>query len=138
MISSEIFRHYPFFASLTEEQIEAVAAICEEKSFPKDSILFKENNTANELMLLLEGAVELFYSSGDGTNTTVCSIAPGAIFGVSSLIAPYKYTSSALATTPIKVVDIDGAALREMAENDEALSHALMSNVAASVLARLH
>lgn len=141
MISPELFQNYPFFASLTDEQIKAIAMIGEEKSFPKDSILFKENNTANKLMLLLEGAVELFYSTGDEgavVNSPVCSIAPGAIFGVSSLIAPYKYTSSARVTIPAKVVNIDGEALRMMTENDQMLGRVLMSNVAAAVLARLH
>lgn len=141
MITSELLQRYPFFASLTDEQLKAIAMISEEKSFPKDSILFKENTTANKLMLLLEGSVVLFYSGGsEGSvvNSPVCSIAPGAIFGVSSLIKPYQYTASARATMPVKVVDIDGTTLRMMAENDSILDHVLMSNVAAAVLARLH
>ncbi|MDD2736854.1 MAG: cyclic nucleotide-binding domain-containing protein [Desulfuromonadaceae bacterium] len=135
MISPELLRPYPFFASLTDEQIKAIAKIADEKSFPKDSILFKENTSANELMLMLEGAVSLFYSSG-GANSSLCTIAPGAIFGVSSLISPYKYTASARATMPVKVVNIDGAALRMMTEADQKLSIVLMRNVAAAVIAR--
>ena len=141
MTSSELLQRYTFFASLADEQLQAIAKIGEEKSFPKDSILFKENTTANKLMLLLEGSVGLFYSSGDEgavVNSPVCSLAPGAIFGVSSLIEPYKYTSSARATMPVKVVDIDGATLRMMTENDQMLGRMLMRNVAAAVLARLH
>ena len=115
--------------------------ISEEKSLPRDSILFKANTPANKLILLLEGAVVLFYSGGgEGSvvNAPVCSIVPGAIFGVSTLIKPYQYTASARATLPVKVVDIDGATLRMMAKNDPILDHVLMSNVAAAVLARLH
>jgi CRP/FNR family transcriptional regulator, cyclic AMP receptor protein len=140
MISPELLRNYPFFASMSDEQLKAIAMIGEEKSFPKDSILFKENTTASKLMLLLEGAVDLFYSDGsEGSvvNSRVCSIAPRAIFGVSSLIEPYKYTASARATMPVKVVDIDGATLRMMAENDQMLGCVLMRNVAAAVHARL-
>ena len=140
MISPEFLQRYPFFNSLTDEQLKAIAMVGSEKSFPKDSILFKENTTADRLMLLLEGAVDLFYgggSEGSVANSKVCSIAPGAIFGVSSLIKPYKYTASARAIMPVKVVDIDGATLRIMAENDQMLGRVLMSNVAAAVLARL-
>lgn len=140
MISPELLQRYPFFNSLTDEQIKAIAKIGDEKSFPKDSILFKENTPADSLILLLEGAVDLFYSGGgEGSvaNSTVCSIAPGAIFGVSSLIDPYKYTASARAIMPVNVVDFDGAALRKMTENDQMLGRVLMSNVAAAVLARL-
>lgn len=140
MTSPELLQRYSFFASLTDEQLKAIALIGEEKSFPQDSILFKENTAANNLMLLLEGAVNLFYSrGGEGSvvKSSVCSIAPGAIFGVSSLIEPYRYTASARATMPIKVVDINGITLRMMAENDKSLDHVLMRNVAAAVLARL-
>ena len=140
MTSPELLQRYPFFNSLTDEQLKAIAMIGDEKSFLKDSVLFKENTSADRQMLLLEGAVDLFYSGGgEGsvTNSTVCSIAPGAIFGVSSLIKPYKYTASARATMPVKVVDFDGAALRMMTENDQMLGRVLMNNVAAAVLARL-
>lgn len=135
MISSELLRPYPFFTSLTDEQLKAIAKIAVGKSFPKDSILFKENTAADELMLLLEGSVSLFYSS-EGVNSSLCSIVPGAIFGVSTLIAPYKYTASARATMPVKVVSIDGATLRMMTEDDQMLSGVLMRNVAAAVIAR--
>lgn len=141
MISPEFLQRYPFFNSLTDEQLKAIAMVGSEKSFPKDSILFKENTAADRLILLLEGGVELFYTGGvEGSvaNSTVCSIVTGAIFGVSSLIKPYKYTASARATMPVKVVDFDGASLRMMTGNDQMLDHVLMSNVAAAVLARLH
>jgi len=140
MISPELLQRYPFFASLTDAQLKSIAMIGEEKTFPKDSILFQENTPANKLMLLLEGAVDLFYINGakeSAVNPPVCSVAPGAIFGVSSLIAPYKFTASARATKPVKVVDIDGSALRMMTETDQMLGRVLISNVASAVLARL-
>jgi len=141
MISPELLQKYSFFVSLTDEQLKAIALIGEEKSFPNGTVLFEENTAANNLILLLEGSVDLFYSrvsEGSVVNSTACSITPGAIFGVSALIEPYKYTSSARATLPVKVVDIDGVALRKMAKSDQILDHALMRNVAAAVLARLH
>lgn len=141
MISSEVLRRYSFFASMTEEILHDIATIGQEKTFPKDTILFQENTAAKNLMLLLEGAVELFYSrDGDvaAANFPVCSIVPGAIFGVSSLIAPFRYTASARATMPVRLVDIDGESLRRMSENNQALGRLLMNNVAAAVLARLH
>src|SRR5512138_2936208 len=141
MISPELLQRYPFFDSLTDEQLKAIATVGSERSFPKDCILFKEYTVADRLMLLLEGGVELFYTNGvegSAANSTVCSVVPGAIFGVSSLIKPYKYTASARATVPINVVEFDGATLRRMTENDQMLGRVLMSNVATAVFARLH
>ncbi len=102
--------------------------------------LVKENMAANKLMLLLEGDVDLVYSGGgEGaiSNALVGSIAPGEMLGVSSLIEPYTYISSARATLPVKVVEIDGPAVRALMHVDKLLGYALMRNVAAAVLERL-
>ncbi len=140
MVSSELLRRYPFFALLTDEQLKAIAMIAEEKTYPKETLLLKEDTTAKKLILLLEGDVDLVYSGGgEGavSNALVGSIAPGEMLGVSSLIEPYTYISSARATMPVKVVEIDGAAVRALMQVDKILGYALMRNVAAAVLERL-
>jgi CRP/FNR family cyclic AMP-dependent transcriptional regulator len=140
MISPEILRRYPFFGMLSDEQLKAIAMISEEKSLPKDTLLVKENSPASKLYLLLEGDVDLIYSGGgEGaiSNALVGSIAPGEMLGVSSLIEPYIFISSARATMPVKVVEIDGAAVRALMQLDHQLGYALMRNVASAVLERL-
>jgi len=140
MISSETLRRYPFFGLLSDEQLKAIAMIGEEKTYPKDTILFKENTAATRLYLLLEGDIDLVYSGGgEGAvvNALVGSIAPGEVLGVSSLIEPYTFISSARPTTPIKVVEIDSLALRALAEVDARLGYILMRNIAVAVLERL-
>ncbi len=140
MISPELLRRYPFFASLNDDQLKALATIAEEKTYPKDTLLVKENAPANKLALLLEGDVDLIFSGGgEGaiSNALVGSIAPGEVYGVSSLIEPYTFISSVRAIMPVKVVELDGAALRALMEVDARLAAALMRNIAAAVLERL-
>lgn len=140
MVSPELLRRYPFFALLTDEQLKALAMIAEEKTYPKDTLLLKENTPANKLILLVEGDVDLIFSGGgEGgiVNALVGSIAPGEMLGVSSLIEPYTYISSARATVPVKVVEIDGPAVRALMQVDKLLGYGLMRNVAAAVLERL-
>ena len=117
MISPELLRRYPFFASLNDDQLKAIAMIAQEKTYLKDTVLIKENTPANKLVLLLEGDVDLIYSGGgEGAvvNALVGSIAPGEVYGVSSLIEPFTFISSAKATVPVKVVEVDGVALRAL------------------------
>jgi len=140
MISSEYLRRYPFFALLTDDQLKELARIADEKTYPKDTLLLKENASANRLILLVEGDVDLIYSGGgEGaiSNALVGSIAPGEMLGVSSLIEPYSYISSARATMPVKVLEIDGTAVRALMQADTSLGYTLMCNVAAAVLERL-
>ena len=140
MVSPELLRRYPFFTMLTDEQLKAIAMIAKEKSYPKDALLIKENTPANLLALLLEGDIDLIYSGGgEGAicNALVGSIAPGEVFGVSALIEPYRYTATSRATVPIKVIEIDGVALRELMEKDTRMGYTLMRNTAVAVLERL-
>jgi CRP-like cAMP-binding protein len=140
MISPELLRRYPFFASLNDDQLKAIAMIAQEKTYLKDTVLIKENTPANKLVLLLEGDVDLIYSGGgEGAvvNALVGSIAPGEVYGVSSLIEPFTFISSAKATVPVKVVEVDGVALRALMDGDAKLAFALMRNIAQAVLERL-
>ena len=140
MVSPELLRRYPFFAMLNDEQLKAIAMIAEEKSYPKDTLLVKENTTATVLSLLIEGDIDLIFSGGgEGAivNALVGSIAPGEVYGVSSLIEPYRYTATARATMPVKVVEINSTALRTLIDKEEKLGCAVMRNLAAAVLERL-
>jgi len=140
MISPELLRRYPFFSLLTDDQLKAIAMIAGEKTYPKDTILLKEDTPASKLFLLLEGDVDLIFSGGgEGAivNALVGSIAPGEVLGVSSMIEPFKFISSAKSTTAIKVIEIDSSALRALCEVDAKMGYALMRNIATAVLERL-
>ena len=140
MVSPELLRRYPFFGQLHDDQLKAIAMISEEKNYPKDFLLVKENAPANKFILLLEGDVDLIYSGGgEGAicNALVGSIAPGEVMGVSSLIEPYVFISSARTTMPVKVVEIEGKALRALMTADQKLGYVLMCNTAQAVLERL-
>jgi CRP/FNR family transcriptional regulator, cyclic AMP receptor protein len=140
MVSPELLRRYPFFASLDEKQLDTLAAITQEKNYPKGTLLVKENTNATLLALLIEGDIDLIFSGGgEGaiSNALVGSIAPGEVYGVSSLIEPYCYTATAKATVPVKVLELDGVALRALVEKDSGMGCIMMRNVAIAVLERL-
>jgi CRP/FNR family cyclic AMP-dependent transcriptional regulator len=140
VVSTELLRRYSFFALLNDEQLQAIAMIAHDKSYPQGALLVKENTNAVCLALLLEGDVDLIYSGGgEGaiTNALVGTIAPGEPYGVSSLIEPYRYTATARATMPVRVIEIDGVALRDLVEKDYKIGYIMMRNVAIAVLERL-
>ncbi len=140
MVSPELLRRYPIFAKLNEDQLKAIAMIADEKEYSKNSILLKENTPATNLMLLIDGDVDLIYSGGgEGAivNALVGSIAPGEVLGVSSLIEPYTFTCSARAMIPTRVIEIDAIALRALMEVDQRLGYDMMRNISEAVLERL-
>jgi CRP-like cAMP-binding protein len=140
MVSIETLRRYQFFNHLTQDQLKAIGMIAEIESYPKGAIVARENASATNLYLLLEGDIDLIYSGGgEGAivNALVGSIAPGEVFGVSSMIEPYLFISSVRAAMPIRVIAIDSIALRALSEIDAKLGFGLLRNISAAVLERL-
>ena len=140
MVSVETLNRYNFFNHFSQDQLKAVAMISEIESFPKGSIIAREDALATKLYLLLEGDVDLIYSGGgEGAiiNALVGTIAPGEVFGVSSLIEPYQFISSVRAAMPIRVIAIDSIALRALTEIDPKLGYGLMRKISSAVLNRL-
>jgi CRP/FNR family cyclic AMP-dependent transcriptional regulator len=140
MVSIELLRRYQFFANFTDDQLKAISMIAEIETHPKGSLIARENSAATKLYLLLEGDIDLIYSGGgEGAivNSLVGSIAPGEVFGVSSLIEPYQFISSTRTASKARVISIDAIALRAMAEIDPKMGFALLRKVSSAVLERL-
>lgn len=144
MISPEIFRRYPIFGVFNEQQLRTLAMITEEKPFSKGTTIFEESQPAEELYFLIEGGVDLFnvvreavrpeskreFSSGE--------VNPGELFGVSSLIKPFVYTTSARTTTESKILVTDITTFNKFIEEDATLGYLMIQQVAQQLLERLN
>ena len=144
MISPELLRRYPFFSFLTDAQRKAVAMIAEGTACESGVVIFKEGDLADNLYLLLEGSVDLYFTpraeNGDLPHEEILvgEINPGEPFGISALIEPHLLNATARAAKPSQVLRLEGSALRALCEVDCALGYALMRQVAKAALERLH
>lgn len=144
MISPELLRRYPFFGFLDNAELKAVAMIAEELTLEASESLFEIEQPAEALYLLMDGAIELYYVVIDDYDPTlrkefyISDINPGEICGISALIEPYQYTSTARAACLSHLVKVESAGLRAVCEVDSHLAYRLMRQVAKSALERLH
>ncbi len=144
MVSTELLRRYPFFANLSDKELRQLAMISDEKEISEGETLFASGDDADHLYLLQSGGIDLHYVVSDdrGMEKTqdfmVGVVNPGEVFGVSSAIAPYKYTASAVANDPSLVIKMEGAALREMCEADIHMKALFQERIASTVYRRLH
>ena len=63
MVSPELLRRYPFFGDLTDAQLKSIAMISEEVEVPEVTHLFSEGHSADHLYLLMNGSVDLTFTS---------------------------------------------------------------------------
>jgi CRP/FNR family cyclic AMP-dependent transcriptional regulator len=140
MVSAEQLRRYPFFAGMTDEELDRVAQITDRASYEAGAVIFREGEVAQKLYVLTDGSVELVYEipKTEGMTTSfVGSIAAGEPFGLSAFNEPYLLTATARAESAVNVLEIPGDALRALAEEDCHLGYALMKQIARALGERL-
>jgi len=143
MVSPEILRRYPFFGTLSDAQIKAIAMIAEEMTFGKGTVICEEGLPATAFYLLLEGGVSLYYKSEEEfypksrKDFLVGEINPGEVFAISVLVEPYKYTATVRAEQDSRVVKFESTGLNKLIQKDPRLYCILMKEIAKSAMERL-
>ena len=144
MISPELLRYYPFFHSLDDTQLRAVATIAEEETVEAGVTLFNEGQPAEVLYFLEDGHVDLYHTIGE-TNPSdvrkwisVGEINPGEPFSISALIEPYILSSTARVSRPSRIIKIEAKLLRALIDKDHKLAYQLTYQAAKAVIERLH
>ena len=83
---------------------EIADAACNEASYAKGTVIFREGDSANALFILGNGAVDLQIG---GEKTVYRLTGESDIFGWSSLVENARYTATAIAKAEVQAVKID-------------------------------
>jgi CRP-like cAMP-binding protein len=143
MISPELLKRYPLFGSLTDEQLQSIASITEEQIWEAGETVFEIGGTAENLYLLIEGSVDLYYRVEDESNPglsknfPVGEINPGEPFAISALFEPYVLTASAVASRPSKGIRLDSQRLIQLCSYDLELGMILQRELIKAIFERL-
>ena len=99
------------FAGLDGNQINQLSQFIEECQFPKETVIFEQNHSADHLYILLSGEVVIRYKPYDGPSLLVARIEPGGVFGWSAALRREAYTSGAQAAQDSAAYCVEGADL---------------------------
>ena len=102
----DILRQVPLFASLTNEQIVAVADQFHVDSFAPDTIIFLDGDPADRLWVLQAGQVKIVKHTSDGQENLLEVITPGEIFGGAGLLLAV-HPATAVAMSPSTALSIE-------------------------------
>jgi CRP-like cAMP-binding protein len=139
MAAPAILKRYKFFSVFDATELEKLAALARDVSVLENAVIFAEQQTANALYFLLDGEVDL-YTTVSATNPTrlfAGEINPGDPFGVSALLEPYVYRTSARALVVSRFLELDAQELRALMERDCALGMKLLRQMMRATLERV-
>ena len=133
----ELLSEAPFFAEMTDDQLELIVGCAQNASFKRGSYLMREGEPADTFFAIRAGrvALEVFVPNRGGL--TVETIDAGELLGWSWLVPPYRTHIDARALETTRTIAFDGACLRGKCEEDPALGYELMRRFMPVVVDRL-
>lgn len=143
MVSAKHLRKYEFFDFMGDEELEVVAKIAEEKKYEQGELIVEAGQPADMFYFLADGNLAYYYVVTIGNDPYykkeyhISDINAGEIFGISSLIEPYRYTATLRVDEPSHVIEIGASNLRSLCERDPKTACGLMQAVAKAAIKRL-
>jgi CRP-like cAMP-binding protein len=137
LISPEKLRKYPHCAGAPDELLKKVAMLGKEQEFNAGDRLFSEGQTADHLLFLESGQIDIVFSLGNNKHVTVDTLITGDMLAWSSLLEPFTLTASGVAKSDGVLIKIDAAGLREICEENPSYGFFMMRQVATTLRERL-
>jgi CRP/FNR family transcriptional regulator len=102
----EVLRQVALFASLSIEQIAAIAEWFRVEKFDQDAMIFLEGDPADRLWVVSTGQVKIVKHTSDGQENLLEVITPGEMFGGAGLLLA-AHPATAVAMTPTTALSIE-------------------------------
>lgn len=127
-----------FFSGLAPDRVDYLAEHAAPKRLRGGEVLFRYGDSARHFYLIADGRISVEVAAIEGPPLELQELGPGAVLGWSWLIAPYKWSFQARATTDANVVEFDGSALLAQCERDPLFGYELLKRFSALMSERLH
>ncbi len=113
------------------EPFESLSKVCEEQSFAADQVIFKQEDPADCMYLVLDGyAVAVIIDKESGAERAVSIIPEGQSFGELGLLMKQRRSATVTAGTDLKVLQITQDALKKLEQKQPASAMALYKKLA--------
>lgn len=133
------------FYQFTPTQLELVANICQEATYQKDDLVFKENSSSKELYVIIQGEVDIVVDpSLVGTveegveNRVIATMRRGQSFGEIALVDEgLRSASACVAQKDTRLLIIPRDKLVMLCDTYPQLGYRLMYNLAADLAMKI-
>jgi CRP-like cAMP-binding protein len=139
MTTLETLKCACLFKALTDEQVESIARLGQEKSFQAGEEIFKKGERAKTLHVLLNGQVSVRVKDDDESDLMAKTLKEaGAVLGTVALVRPYVYNVTAEAVSKAKTFAIEGPTLSEAMRANPLMGLEILTCLNQSYLHRLN
>lgn len=79
-VALDFLRHVPFFAGLSDQELERIQPLVREQSYPREEMILLEGDTCQALYFVKAGRVKVFKTSAEGREQVLTIAKPGDTF----------------------------------------------------------
>ena len=139
MVSAGWLKKTELFEALEEPQLNTLLLQASVESFPEGETIFNQGEKAVRLYVLVEGAVDLTIKTEEKIDFMTSKIEKeGAVFGMPSLIEPFRFNVTAICSKPSKVLVLDANHIKKRIEEDPKMGMEVMKKLASIYFNRLN
>ncbi len=128
---------HPFLEGVKPEHLAILARHAREVEFMASQVIFRQNENAHQVYLILEGKVVVESCVARADAIPLQIVGAGDELGWSWLFPPFVWHFQARALEPTRAIVIDGAILLAACEQNQTFGFELMQRIAQVVVKRL-
>ena len=106
MDEQELLRSVPIFSELTEADFSSLAKVANRRRYPKDSVVFFENEQGDFFFMILEGRIKVTILGDDGREIILSLLGSGDFFGEMALLDNEPRSATAIAVEDSELLSL--------------------------------
>jgi len=110
-------RKVPLFAELADDELAEIGAHFHERSYPRNSVIFLEDETGDYMYVVREGRVKVVRQMPSGKETILAFHDAGEYFGEMSLLDGGTTPASVIAVAPTTILSLSRRDFRSLLGN---------------------
>jgi CRP-like cAMP-binding protein len=139
MISAEWLKKADLFSALDESYLNIILSHSSVESCLDKSTIFHQGEEAHRLYILIEGVIGLTVKTGEKVDFMTSTIdQEGSVFGMPSLLEPFRYNVTATCLKSSKILMIEADHIRKRMEQDTRMGMEIMKKLALIYFNRLN
>lgn len=137
MSIANLLKRVQLFANLQTDELDQLAAICQEKQVDAAEVIIEQNTTGKEMYIVAKGSVEVFIQGVDNARSLVV-LGKGQVIGEMALI-DQGYRSASVRTTRegATLYLIESDAFYNLCDENNHIGFIVMRNLAIDIAFKL-
>jgi CRP/FNR family cyclic AMP-dependent transcriptional regulator len=126
MTDRELLWTVPIFSELPESDIDAIVRLCTRRKYPKDTVVFFENDPGDVLFMIVDGRIKVTILGDDGKEVILTVLSPGDFFGEMALLDNEPRSATAIAIENCELILLHRADFESALEDNRSISRGLV------------